>query len=82
MARIIVKHTSIVIEDYILGDCQKLESYFMIYNPVTHSYEYKGIEYIEKERKLILPRGIDIFFLEKLLETKAKLDTNTMSLIM
>ena len=75
MARIIVKHTSIIIEDYILGDCQKLESYFMIYNPVTHSYEYKGIEYIEKERKLILPRGIDIFFLEKLLETKAKLDT-------
>lgn len=75
MYKIIVKHCSIVIENYKLGDCQKLESYFMIFNPVTHTYEYKGIEYIESENKLILPRGIDIKFIENLLECTAKLDT-------
>jgi len=75
MPRIIVKHSSIVLEDYKLGDCQKLENYFMIYNPVTHDYEYRGLDYSEEENRLIIPRGIDVNFIEKLVGVTATLDT-------
>jgi len=74
MPKILVKHSCIVIDNYNLGDCPKLEHFFSIYDVLTHRYTYKCLEYIESEKKLILPRGIDIFFLEKLFECTAIID--------
>lgn len=75
MYKIIVKHSSIQIHGYTLGDCPRLEYNFTIYDRVTHASYLKGVEYIEEENMLILPRGIDIFYLENLLNTRVILDT-------
>lgn len=76
MSKIIVKHSSIVINNYELGDSPRLENYFSIYDRICHCNFLKGIEYIEEEKKLILPRGLDIYFLENLFGENATLDTN------
>ena len=75
MSKIIVKHSSIVINNYELGDSPKLENYFSIYDRVYHCNFLKGIEYIEEEKKLILPRGLDIYFLENIFGESAIVDT-------
>jgi superfamily II DNA or RNA helicase len=72
--KIIIRHSSIVINDYKLGDCPKLEYFFRLFDPVCHKYYFKGIEYIEEESKLIIPRGIDIYFIENLFNEEPKLD--------
>ena len=69
--KIVVRNTSIIINDYEIHDCERLENYFRIYKPVTHSYEYIGIYYDQEHKRLYLPRGIDVFFVEKLLNTTA-----------
>ena len=74
MDKIIVKHTRIEVNNYDLGDCPKLEYFFSIYDPIYHTTYYKGMEYIEEEKKLILPRGIDVFWLENILNDQAKVD--------
>lgn len=76
MCKILVKHCRIEINNYDLGDCPKLENIFTIFDPVTHSYYIKGIEYDKERRVLILPRGLDIPWLEYNLNGDAKLDTN------
>ena len=45
MSNIIVKNTCIMITEYNFGDCPKLEHFFSIYEPVTHSYRFVGIYY-------------------------------------
>lgn len=74
MNKIEVKHTHIVINNYVFGDCPRLESFFKIYDPVYHIDRYKGIKYIPEEKKLILPRGLDVPFLESLFMTEAYVD--------
>lgn len=74
MSKIILKHTSIHITDYTLGDCPTLEGYFTLYDPVTHSQYTKGIIYDEDNKILILPRGLDIYILERLLNAEAEID--------
>lgn len=76
MAKIIVKHTRIEINNYEIGDCPKLEYFFTIFDPVTHNYFLKGIEYDEERKILILPRGLDVGWLEHTLNGDAILDTN------
>lgn len=76
MNKIVVKNTCIVINDYDFNDCPKLENQFRIYNITTHSHYYIGLYYDEKQRKLYLPRGIDIWYVEKLLEEKAYVEKN------
>ena len=76
MSKIIVKHSSIIINNYELGDSPKLENYFSIYDRICHCNFLKGIEYIEEEKKLILPRGLDIYFLENIFGENAVLDVN------
>lgn len=75
MSKIVVKHCRIEINNYELGDCPKLEYFFTIFDPVRHIYYLKGIEYIEEEKKLILPRGLDISWLEYTLNGDVELDT-------
>lgn len=75
MNKIIVKHSRIEINNYEMGDCPRLEYFFTIYNPLTHSYYYKGLEYDQKKKLLILPRGLDIGWLEHALNADAAIDT-------
>lgn len=75
MSKIVVKHSRIEINNYEMGDCSRLEYFFTIFDPVTHSYYYKGLEYDEKKKILILPRGLDISWLEYVLDAEAKLDS-------
>lgn len=74
MNKIVLKQTCIEINDYDLGDSYKLENTFSIYDPVYHSKFYKCIHYIPEKRKLIIPRGIDVFWLENLFMTDATID--------
>lgn len=74
MSKIVVKHSRIEVNNYEFGDCPKLEYFFTIFDPITHSYYYKGIDYDEKRKVLILPRGLDISWLEYTLNGDAKLD--------
>lgn len=79
MSKIDVFNTAIVINDYDFGDCPTLENYFKIRVPVTKTYStyrYFGIYYDENERKLYLPRGIDIWLVEKLLKEQANVYIN------
>lgn len=75
--KIVIKHSHIEINDYNIGDCEKLENNFLIYNPTKHCYNVIGMEYIKEEKKLLLPRGIDIWYLEKLFNCSAITDYNS-----
>lgn len=76
MPKLIVKNTCLVIEDYDFGQCQKMENYFRLFNLNTHSIYYEGIYYDKNNRRLYLPRGIDIWFVEKLLNVEAVVEVN------
>lgn len=67
MASVIVTNSCLMIEDYNLGDCPKLENYFKIYDPVTHKLEVLGMYYSSKNKTLYIPRGVDIWMIKKLL---------------
>lgn len=71
MAKIEVRHTCIVINDYKFGDCKKLEGYFTIKDRVTYKTYYVGIHYNEETKQLYLPRGIDIYLVERLIGDRA-----------
>ena len=73
MSEIIVKNTSVVLEDYTLNSCKPIENFFRMYDPVTYSYFYKGMYYDAENRRLYLPRGIDIWYIEQVMEKKAKI---------
>lgn len=73
MNKIEVKQTSIVINDYEMGDSPKIEGIFSVYDMLTHSYFFKAIEYNENEKRLILPRGIDLFYIENIFNASARI---------
>ena len=68
---IIVKNSCIQVYNYEFGSCPKLENAFRIYDVTTHSCYYLGLYYNQEKKILYLPRGIDIWYVEKILETKA-----------
>lgn len=70
MAKINVKNTSIVIEDYDLGDSPELEDNFKVYDPLCHKYNMLGIYHIPETRQLILPRGLDIWKVKRYFKEK------------
>ena len=74
--KIIVRQSSIVVNDYDYGDCSKLESFFMLYDRVTFSFYFKCAMYDEESRTLYLPRGLDIWYVEKQVGDKAYIDYN------
>ena len=71
---IILKHSCIKITNYTMGDCEQLEGYFTLFNPVNHCQYFKGLIYDEDKRELILPRGLDVYLLERLFNTEAQID--------
>lgn len=72
--QLILKHTSIHITNYSMGDCPTLEGYFKLYDPMTHTQYFKALIYDEEKKELILPRGLDIYLLENLLGVTASID--------
>ena len=74
MSKLVVKKSVIIINDYKLGDCLKLEDNFTIFDPIYHTYNYLGIYYDKENQRLFLPRGIDVWYVERLLNTEAVFD--------
>lgn len=70
-SKIVVTNSAIIVNNYEPGDCVKLENNFKIFEPVTHSYYYIGMHYDSDKKRLYLPRGIDIWYVEKLIGEKA-----------
>lgn len=76
MEKMIVKNTCVIINDYNFGDSPKLESFFAIWEPTYHTHRYTGIFYDSDKKRLYLPRGIDIWYVEQLLDCKATVEKN------
>ena len=64
MSKITVRPTCIIVNNYNLGDCPKLENSFMVFDMLTHTRRLVGAKYDEENRKLYLPRGIDLWFVQ------------------
>lgn len=74
MQRLVVYRTHIEINDYNLGDCPPLEKTFSIYDMTYHKSFPKGRIYDPDRKVLMLPRGIDIGYVERLLCCEAYVD--------
>ena len=72
--KILVKHTRIEINNYEIGDNPRLEYIFSVWDPLRHTSFPKCIEYDEQHKKLILPRGLDIPWLENQFGCTAMVD--------
>lgn len=59
-----VKHTSIVVPNYNLGDSEKLENMLSVWNDVYFRHDNVGFSYNEEKKELLLPRGLDLNYLE------------------
>ena len=66
MNKIVIRQTSIVINDYNLGDCPPLESAYSMFNKVTHTSYFKGIVYDENTRQLFIPKTTSLQWLQQL----------------
>lgn len=73
MNKIIVNHTSIIINDYNLGDNEKLEKRLSIWDGVRHKYIPIAFMYNENTKQLFIPRGIDITYIEKIFNAPAEI---------
>lgn len=72
--KILIKHSRIEINNYELGDSSKLEYIFSVWNPRLYQSFPKGIEYNEETKKLFLPRGIDISWVENTFYSTPEID--------
>lgn len=70
MNKIIVYRTHIEINDYTMGDCPVVEKTFSIYDMTYHKRFPKGMIYDKERKVLMLPRGIDIGFLERVFQSE------------
>ena len=59
--KIILTNTAIIIKDYHLGDCVKLEHIFSVYDPVTHKFQRFAMLYDDKTNTLYIPSGVDMW---------------------
>ena len=59
--KITVRNTCIIINNYNMGDSPQLEEIFKIYDMITHSFNNFGMYYDEKNKRLFLPSGLDLW---------------------
>ena len=76
MNKIVVYRTHIEVNNYDLGDCPPLERAFSVYDMTYHKYFPMGRIYDPKRRILMLPRGIDIGFIERLFQVEPVIDSS------
>ena len=74
MHKLIVKHSSMVVENYDLGTCEKLEKRLSVWNPRYYRLDPIAFVYEEENKRPYLPRGLDIVYVEKMLNTTAYID--------
>ena len=65
MNKIVVYRTHIEVLDYSLGDCPAIEKTFSVYDMMYHKRFPKGMIYDKDQKILMLPRGLDIGYLER-----------------
>lgn len=73
-SKIIVRHSSIIINNYKRGDCEKIENMMSVWDPGYFCMKPIAYYIDEENNKLYLPRGIDISYVEKLFDSKAEMD--------
>lgn len=76
MSKIVLKQTHIEINDYDMGDSPRLENTFSIYDRITHISYLKGIEYVQEQRKMLIPRGVDLYWVENIFNARPIIDSN------
>lgn len=76
MNKIIIYRTHIEINDYDLGDCPQIEKTFSVYDMTYHKRFPKAMLYDSDRRVLMLPRGIDIGYLERLFHSEPVVDSS------
>lgn len=77
--KIMVYSTCIIINNYNWGENPNLENSFRIWDPVTHTSNYKAIVYDKDSKTLILPKGIDLSYIENIFNTKAYITNSPLS---
>lgn len=68
--RIKVTNTAIIVENYTLGESQKLESFFTVWDPITHRSNLVGVYYDEENKRFYLPAGMDLWYVRNCLNEK------------
>lgn len=76
MNKIVIYRTHIEINNYQLGDCPAIEKTFSVYDMTYHKRFPKGRIYDEERKVLMLPRGIDIGYIERMLQSEPIVDTS------
>ena len=61
MEKIVVRNTSIIINNYHLGDSPQLEEIFRVFDPITHKFLFFGMYYDAANQRLYLPAGLDLW---------------------
>ena len=74
MPEISIRNSCIIVDGYKLGSCPRIENCFKMYDMIAHKNYYVGMYYDEVNERLYLPRGIDIWFVEKYIGAAAKVD--------
>ena len=70
MERIVVRPTCYEIHDYEIGQAEKLERCFQIWNPTYHKLEYFGFYYDQEKKIAYIGSGNDLWFLRRELNEK------------
>lgn len=68
--RIKVGPSCIIITNYYLGECQSIERIFQKWNPMTHRFDILGMYYDDINKKLYIPRGVDVYRIKGYLNEK------------
>lgn len=72
--KMVLTNSAIIINDYNLGDCPTLERTFKIWDPVCHTYNIIGMYYDEINKRLYLPRGSDVSYVKRKLQSTSMED--------
>ena len=70
MEKIVATNTAIIVNDYNMGDCPKLEQTFSVWDPITHKLVPFGMYYDKENKRLYVPRGIDLWWIRGCFEEK------------
>ena len=68
--KIVVTNSAIIINNYQMGDNEKLEQTFSVWDPLTHKLIPFGMHYDPINEQLYLPRGIDIWWVRNCFDEK------------
>ena len=76
LPKIVLKHSRIEINDYEPGDSSMIEYLFSTYDQIRHIRIPLCIEYDDKNKKLLLPRGMNIDMLKRIFREEPYVDKN------